>query len=64
MRYQLENSDKFLMNVHGENDCAGDSCPIHHKTDHHMRSFEQWYRSDRGFMERICFHGCDGCCQK
>lgn len=68
---------EVLFNVHRE-DCCDGRCPIHERSDHHMRGFRQHYRGDRGFMERICphgighpdpddryadgMHGCDGCC--
>lgn len=52
-RYQLENSDEVLVNVHRREDCQGPVCCIHKKTDHHMRSWPQHWRSDRGIMERV-----------
>ena len=53
MRYQLENSDVVLISVHEANFCHGDTCVIHKKTDHSMRSFPQHWRDDRKIMERI-----------
>lgn len=77
MIYRCENSTQLLKNVHEEGDCHG-PCPIHRKSNHHMRSFPQHWRHDRQIMERICphgvghpdpddptldtVHGCDGCC--
>jgi len=51
----LEHGGK--LSVHSQEDCEGDVCPIHKLTDHHMRSFPQLWRSDRGIMERTCPHG-------
>lgn len=72
--------DVLLCRVHASAACAGRPCPLHNRTDHHMRGFPQHYREDRGFMERICphgvghpdpdciradpVHGCDGCCRE
>lgn len=60
--------------------CRGNYCTLHNRSDHHMRHMRQSWRSDAGFMERICEHGighpdpdeivmrpghgCDGCCQE
>lgn len=46
-----------LRSVHRETDCAGDICPIHNPTAHHMRSRPLHWRSDRSMLERICDHG-------
>lgn len=59
--------------------CNGPPCPIHHRSDHHMRVWPQHWRGDRWTVERICphgighpdpddptddrVHGCDGCCR-
>jgi hypothetical protein len=32
-------------------------CPLHGRTQHHMRAWAQNWRDDRGVMERICPHG-------
>ena len=74
-----EHTDSVLINVHSLSECArrsrrDSSC----RSDHAMRSFPQSFRSDAGFIERICphgighpdpddpfapsVHGCDGCC--
>jgi hypothetical protein len=55
--HNLENSDEKLTNVHSPNQCAGENCTIHNMSDHHMRTWPQHWRSDRGIMERICSHG-------
>lgn len=78
--HRLEHSRQVVTNVHAPEQCAGRPCPIHNPSDHHMRSFPQHWRDDRGLMERICphgvghpdpdgleshgVHGCDGCCRK
>lgn len=53
----LEHTDECLVGVHEESKCAGETCTIHNRTDHSMRSFPQHWRQDRGIMERICPHG-------
>jgi hypothetical protein len=66
------------LRVHLKKECRKGPCPIHKRTDHHMRPFPQHWREDRYLMERICphgvghpdpddpskdrVHGCDGCC--
>ena len=55
--YQLEHSSIILANVHSKGECQGDTCVIHKKTNHSMRRFPQYWRDDRGIMERICLHG-------
>jgi hypothetical protein len=53
----LEHTDVRLVNVHGEEVCRGRPCTVHNRSDHHMRSWPQHWRHDRGLMERICSHG-------
>lgn len=53
----LENTDTVLIGVHTEDQCRGDVCAIHRRTDHLMRSFPQHWRGDRRIMERTCMHG-------
>lgn len=53
----LEHSNQTLYNVHASDQCLGEYCTIHNMSDHSMRSFPQYWREDRGFMERICPHG-------
>lgn len=71
---------QLLAKVHKEIECKRQHCVIHRPSDHSMRSFPTHWRSDRGFMERICphgvghpdpddftadpVHGCDGCCNE
>lgn len=73
--------------AHKKSVCRGDlrlkhpkRCPLHRRSNHHMRAWPQNWRDDRGFMERICphgighpdpddsgadpVHGCDGCCAR
>jgi hypothetical protein len=72
------NPHQFLRHVHPATQCAGEWCPLHNRSDHHMRDWPQHWRGDRYLMERICphgvghpdpddpstdrTHGCDGCC--
>ena len=74
---RLENTDDVI-STHRRGACIGDTCTIHNRSDHHMRSCPQNWRMDRAIMERICshgighpdpddttedtVHGCDGCC--
>jgi hypothetical protein len=67
-----------IINHHAAGECRGPTCPIHRVSDHHMRTWPQHFRGDRGLMERICphgvghpdpddpttdtVHGCCGCC--
>jgi len=53
---QLENS-KISLSVHKAENCMGDVCTIHKRTDHSMRRFPQMWRADRKIMERTCPHG-------
>lgn len=53
---QLEHSTIRLY-THEASDCTSGRCTFHKRTDHHMRSFPQFYRFDRGIMERKCTHG-------
>jgi hypothetical protein len=53
-KVQLENSDVWL-NCHLKKDCRNPKqCTVHARTDHHMRSWVQHWRADRGIMERLC----------
>jgi hypothetical protein len=55
-QYILEHTNLSLT-VHDAGKCIGEQCTVHNKSDHSMRSFPQWWRSDRGIMERTCPHG-------
>jgi len=47
-----------IKNVHGEEECrTPGACTIHSPSNHHMIDLSQYWRADRGFMERICSHG-------
>lgn len=43
--------------VHDADLCEGGPCCIHNPTDHHMVDWPQFWRDDKGLMERICEHG-------
>jgi len=52
---------KGLLRTHGAVHCAGPLgengrpiCCIHNPSNHHMLTWEQNWRGDRGIMERIC----------
>jgi hypothetical protein len=78
-RAQLENSTEVIL-CHPRYDCEADHCPIHKRTEHHMRGWPQHWRGDRHIVERICpcgighpdpddpaedrVHGCCGDCIK
>lgn len=55
--HQLENSDFVVRGVHRPTQCEGHPCAIHSPSDHLMRAWPQYWREDRGMMERICPHG-------
>lgn len=48
---------KVVLRTHGPQQCQGQACCIHNPSGHHMRSWPQNWRADRGLMERICRHG-------
>jgi hypothetical protein len=53
---RLEHTDAYLSS-HRAAVCVGEPCTLHNRTEHHMRSFPQLWRGDRGIMERVCPHG-------
>lgn len=53
----LEHTDIVIHNVHAPDECIGPFCTVHNRSEHHMRSFPQYFRSDLGIMERTCPHG-------
>ena len=52
---QLENTETTIF-AHMANCCSG-ACPLHNRSNHHMRGWPQHWRSDRGIIERVCPHG-------
>lgn len=52
----LEHTDIKIW-THKKDTCAGQRCTIHNMSKHSMREFPQWWRGDRGIMERTCPHG-------
>lgn len=75
--YTLVGGQK-LVRVHSILKCARQWCCIHKPSNHHMVTWDQNWRPDAAFMERLCPHGighpdpdeingplvhsCDGCC--
>jgi len=58
MKYQQLENSKIQLLSHEPDECQStDVCTIHNRTEHHMREFKQFYRFERGIMERICSHG-------
>lgn len=71
--------DGRWLHTHGVRKCAGQPCPLHNQSEHHMKTWPQNWRPDIRIMERICeheighpdpdgfrkpdTHGCDGCCE-
>ncbi len=53
----LEHTDIVIKNVHLLEDCIGVYCTVHRRSEHHMRSYPQYFREDLGIMERNCPHG-------
>lgn len=49
--------DGRTLHTHGPAGCAGAVCSIHNPTQHHMITWPQNWRWDRGIMERMCAHG-------
>lgn len=47
----------LILTTHGPSQCAGEFCCIHNPSDHHMVTWPQNWRGDRGIMERWCQHG-------
>lgn len=43
--------------VHDKTKCSGPYCTIHNNSNHVMKDFVQRWRTDKGFMERVCTHG-------
>ncbi len=55
---------KSILRTHGKAQCAGPVgnngkpiCCIHNPSDHHMLTWPQNWRGDKGMMERLCHHG-------
>lgn len=46
-----------LVQVHSVDKCAGEVCCVHNPSEHHMRTWPQTWRADKGLMERECPHG-------
>ena len=58
MKYARLEHTQIELQAHEPDECMSpDACTIHNRTDHHMRHFKQFYRFERGIMERICSHG-------
>ena len=57
MKYNELEHSHISLRTHEEDQCLGEVCTIHMRSNHHMRSFPQFYRFDRGIMERKCTHG-------
>jgi hypothetical protein len=50
-------SRQRIFNVHSPDQCKGKHCPVHNPSDHHMKDWPQYFRSDRSITERLCPHG-------
>ncbi len=46
-----------VMLTHKKENCKGEFCTIHNRSNHHMLEWPQYWRSDRLIMEIICPHG-------
>ena len=55
-RNYLEHTETVWL-THPQEQCTGEVCTIHNRSNHAMRSFPQHWRADRRIMERICRHG-------
>lgn len=50
---KLLNKEKIY--THSPDQCAGQWCCVHNPSNHHMRTWNRYYRVDKGFLlERIC----------
>lgn len=50
--------DGSTLRTHGPKKCHSSLvCAVHKPSDHHMRTWRQIWRWDRGIMERACPHG-------
>lgn len=52
-RVRLQGGEIIM--AHGVAECEK-PCPIHWPSQHHMRSWPQHWRGDRGIVERMCQH--------
>ena len=43
--------------VHDRAACAGNHCPVHNPSPHHMKSWKLHWRDDSAIFERLCPHG-------
>lgn len=50
------NMDGLPLYVHARARCIP-PCPIHAPSDHHMKDWPRYWRSDRQIVERTCRHG-------
>jgi hypothetical protein len=57
MTYSNLEHSKVSFRSHLEEDCTGEVCAFHKRTDHHMRKYKQFFRFGTGMMERVCSHG-------
>lgn len=46
-----------LSNIHDAGTCLKEYCSIHNWSDHPLKGAPQYWRADKGLMERICKHG-------
>jgi hypothetical protein len=54
---KLENSEVTLHVGHEKGACKEYWCTLHNRSPHPMRYMQQFWRSDRHIMERVCSHG-------
>lgn len=55
MGVDLEHLLKTGVGIHSPDDCAGEPCPFHNPSDHHMKDWPKSVRHDRGcLVERHC----------
>lgn len=46
-----------VIRSHSDGQCAGEYCTIHNPSPEAIEVGRQYWRDDRGIMERICSHG-------
>lgn len=54
---RLKLGDGTWLKVHSRPECQGRNCCIHNPSEHPLKNAPLRWRTDRGFMERVCPHG-------
>jgi hypothetical protein len=57
MKYNQLEHTMISINSHDESQCEAVTCPMHKRTDHHMRGFKQFFLHGWDIVVRVCPHG-------